>query len=75
MTNNISIKVGDFVTGFFNKSRFYGEVLEIKRSVIVVDSFEGVGMYDFTTRTYPSFKKRNVILNIRKINTIEKIEK
>ena len=71
MKNN-NIKVGDFVKAMFNGSPVRGVVTDIKKGVIVIEKYQGTGHWDVTTG-YTTYTGTNTFLNIRKIDSIEKI--
>ena len=70
MNNNI--KVGDFVKASFNGAPVYGVVTNIKKNMVVIEKYRGEGHWDVATG-YSNYTCTNTFLNIRKINTIEKI--
>ena len=72
MTNNIGIKVGDFVKARFNGGHVHGIVTDIKKSVVVIEKYIGSGNWDVSTG-YSTYTGTNTFLNIRKIDTIEKM--
>jgi hypothetical protein len=72
--NNISIKVGDYIKALFNGSEIQGVVTDIKKSIVVIEKYKGVGHWEIGVG-YSDYVGTNTFVNIRKIHTIEKIEK
>jgi hypothetical protein len=68
-----NIKVGDFITATYKANPVYGVVVKIKGDLVIIEMYEGTGAYDFETRSYNTFKKRNPVqlLNVRKKNIFQ----
>jgi hypothetical protein len=68
-----NIKVGDFIKATYKANPIYGVVAKTKGDLVIIEMYEGTGGYDFETRSYSTFKKRNPVqlLNVRKKNIVQ----